>query len=134
MPHSIVSLQQPCLIFGVKAFFCEPCVLLAAFFADRLTEGYLQELFRYFCVYPTVTVRLVHTIKLRASFLCLAKTVDQLLAERIDLNGIVCFALENDGLLFCECQFIICHVFTSPRPQLHEAAFCFDVFMDYLPF
>ena len=33
------AIPQPCLIFGVKAFFCEPCVLLAAFLADRFTKG-----------------------------------------------------------------------------------------------
>ena len=112
-PTASFSLQQPCLILSVKAFLCEPCVLLATFLADRLAEGYLQELFRYFCVDPTVTVRLVHMIKLRASFLCLVKTVNQLLAERINLNGIVRFAPEDNSLLFCECQLVICHVQTS---------------------
>ncbi len=69
-PTTSSELQHPCLIFGVEALFCEPCILLAAFFADRFTEGYLQELFRHFCIYTAVTIRLVHTIKLRASFLC----------------------------------------------------------------
>ena len=43
---------------------------------------------RHFRIDTAELVRLVHTVKLRRFLLCLMKTVDQLLTERIDPNGI----------------------------------------------